>query len=157
MAEEQVSDAFESAPKSAPKKTKSWLAVVLALGVGAAGLFVWLRPEPSTNAAGGGAAESTIALETFVVNLDASGSRAYLRAGITLGLAHALPRNKSDAVPVALVRDTILSVLSTAQPAELLRADGKRQLKEDLVKALQERVPQMAVQNVYFTEFLVQM
>lgn len=92
------------------------------------------------------------------MNLAGSSQRAYLRVGITLGLAHPLAnRNQPDAVPIALVRDTILSVLATAQPEALLGLEGKRQLKEELLKALQERVPQMAVQNVYFTEFLVQM
>jgi flagellar basal body-associated protein FliL len=38
-----------------------------------------------------------------------------------------------------------------------LQIEGKRRLKEELLKALQERVPQMAIENVYFTEFLVQM
>ena len=66
------------------------------------------------------------------------------------------PRNQPEAVPTALVRDTILSVLAAAQPEELLKREGKRQLKEELLKALQERVPQIAAQNVYFTEFLAQ-
>jgi len=146
------------APKKAHKKKKGGLAVVLALGLGAAGIFVWLRPQPSTSAAEGAAAESTLALETFVVNLNGSGQRAYLRVGITLGMAHPLSTgNRAEGVPMALVRDTILSVLATAQPEELLRIEGKRQLKEELLKALQERVPQMAIENVYFTEFLVQM
>lgn len=145
------------APKNAPKKKKAWLAVVLALVLAAAGIFVWLRPQPSTSAAEGAPAESTLALETFVVNLNGSGQRAYLRVGITLGLAHQLPRNQAEAVPTALVRDTILSVLATAQPEDLLRIEGKRQLKDELLKALQQRVPQISVQNVYFTEFLVQM
>jgi flagellar basal body-associated protein FliL len=140
----------------APKKSKAWLAAVLALGLGAAGTFVWLRPAHSTSAAEG-TAESTLVLETFVVNLGGSGQRAYLRAGITLGLAHPVPRNQAEAVPTALVRDTILSVLATASPEDLLKLEGKRQLKDQLLKALQERAPQLAVQNVYFTEFLVQM
>ncbi len=138
-------------------KNKGWLAIVLALGLGAAGVFWWLRAEPLTSAAEKGGGESTLALETFVVNLNASGQRAYLRVGITLGLGHAIPRNQPEAVPTALVRDTILSVLATAQPDSLLGLEGKRQLKDELLKALQERVPQLAVENVYFTEFLVQM
>lgn len=146
------------APKKAPQRKMGWLAVVLALGLGAAGIIVWLRPQPSTSAAEGAAAESTLALETFVVNLNGSGQRAYLRVGITLGMARPpSTRNRAEGVPTALVRDTILSVLATAQPEELLRIEGKRQLKEELLKALQERVPQMAIENVYFTEFLVQM
>jgi flagellar basal body-associated protein FliL len=146
------------APKKARQRKTGWLAVVLALGLGAAGIFVWLRPPPSTSAGERAAAESTLVLETFVVNLTGSGQRAYLRVGITLGLAHPLSnRNQAGAVPVALVRDTILSVISTARPEQLLQVEGKRQLKEELLKSLQERVPQMAIENVYFTEFLVQM
>jgi flagellar basal body-associated protein FliL len=157
MPDVEVSPALKNASRSAPKKTKGWLAVGIALVLGTAGIFVWLEPQRSTSAAEG-SAESTLALETFVVNLNGSGQRAYLRVGITLGLAHPLPtRNQAEAVPIALVRDTILSVLATAQPEELLQIEGKRQLKEELLKALQERVPQMAVENVYFTEFLVQM
>jgi len=150
-------DGSPSAPKSATRKRKGWLAVVLALGLSATGISVWLGAQRSTGA-GEGAAEATLSLETFVVNLAGSGQRAYLRVGITLGLAHPLSsRNQADVVPTALVRDTILSVLATAQPDALLQIEGKRQLKEELLKALQERVPQMAIQNVYFTEFLVQM
>jgi flagellar basal body-associated protein FliL len=150
--------ASRGAPESTPPKKSGWLPVVLALALGGAGIFVWLRPDRLTSATEGTTAESTLALETFVVNLTSSGQRAYLRVGITLGLAHPLPtRNQTEALPIALVRDTILSVLATAQPEELLKLEGKRQLKEELLKALQERVPQLAVENVYFTEFLVQM
>jgi flagellar basal body-associated protein FliL len=154
MPDMQVSSAPAPLPKRGAKH-KGWLAVVLVLGLGAAGIVVWVNRQPSAGAEG--AAESTLALETFVVNLTGSGQRAYLRVGITLGLAHQLPRNQPEAVPTALVRDTILSVLATAQPEELLKLEGKRQLKAELLKALQERAPQIAVQNVYFTEFLVQM
>ena len=132
------------------------LAVVLALGLGAGGIFFWLRPLHSTRAAETSSVQSTLGLETFVVNLSGSEERAYLRVGISLGLSHPLARNKDD-VPMALVRDTVLSVLSTAQPAQLLQAEGKRQLKAELLHALQERVPQLGVEDVYFTEFLVQM
>jgi flagellar basal body-associated protein FliL len=145
------------APEKAPRKSILWLAIVLALGLVAAGVFFWLRSEPSTSAGESTVAQSTLTLETFVVNLNASGQRGYLRVGITLGLAYPIPRNKPEAVPMALVRDTILSVLATAQPEALLGLEGKRQLKDELLKALRERVPQMAVENVYFTEFLVQM
>jgi flagellar basal body-associated protein FliL len=145
-----------SASQSA-SKSGAWPAVVVVLALGAAGIFFWIRPNRATRAGEGGAPESTLALETFVVNLNGNGQRAYLRASITLGLARPIPYNQPEAASTALVRDTILSVLATAQPDELLKVEGKRRLKEELLKALQERVPQMAVTNVYFTEFLVQM
>ena len=134
------------------------LAVVLTVVVGTVGviLFFWLRPQPTTRTAEASSVQSTLALETFVVNLSGSGERSYLRVGISLGLSHAPARNQGQ-VPMALVRDTVLSVLSAAQPAQLLQPEGKRQLKAELLRALQERVPQLGVEDVYFTEFLVQM
>jgi flagellar basal body-associated protein FliL len=143
-----------SATKNVPKKKKEWLIITFGL-LTVIGIFLWLRSESSINASDG--AEPTVALETFVVNLSGSGQRAYLRVGITLGLAHSLPHNQPEVLPTALVRDTVLSVLATAQPGELLNAEGKRQLKDELLKALQQRVPKLAIENVYFTEFLVQM
>src|SRR5271154_6024510 len=97
-----------AAPEKASKKMTKWPVVVLVLALAAAGLYGWLRPQPSSSVAEG-VVESTFALETFVVNLNGSGQRAYLRVGITLGMAHPLPRNEPEAVPTALVRDTILS------------------------------------------------
>jgi len=162
MPDLEVTPAPKSAPqKKSPHKSKrGGVAAMLALTLGAAGIYLWLGPQRSTSASST-AVESTFPLETFVVNLsgnlNGSSQRAYLRVGITLGLAHPLPRNPAEATPTAAVRDTILSVLATAQPDEMLKAEGKRQLKDDLLRALQERVPQLAVENVYFTEFLVQM
>jgi len=34
--------------------------------------------------------------------------------------------------------------------------EGKAQLKRDLVQVLQQKVPEIDVRDVYFTEFLVQ-
>jgi flagellar basal body-associated protein FliL len=149
-------DAIQSVPEPSPRKSKRWPAVAIAVVLGATGILVWWGTQRTAGATAG-VAESTVTLETFVVNLTGSSQRAYLRVGITLGLAHPLARGQADAVPTALVRDTILSVLATAQPEALLQIEGKRQLKEELLKALQERVPQLAVEHVYFTEFLVQM
>lgn len=156
MAEEQVSSAPASAPPKVPQGKKAWLGVVLALGLTATGAFAWWSSQRSTSAAEG-AAEFTFPLETFVVNLEGSSQRAYLRVGITLGLAHPVSTRSGELPPMALVRDTILAVLAAGQPEELLKVEGKRQLKDQLLRALQEKVPQMAVENVYFTEFLVQM
>ena len=56
----------------------------------------------------------------------------------------------------SLVRDTIVGVLAQSQVDDLLTAKGKAELKADLLQALQERVPGLEVEEVYFTEFLIQ-
>lgn len=136
-------------------KSKVWIYVV-APAVLAAGIISWLFLAAGKSD-GGAAVESTLPLDTFVVNLDGSGQRAYLRVGITLGLSRPLARNNKEDVPIAILRDTVLAVLAGAKPEDLLTAEGKQTLKADLLRALSGRVPQMNIQNVYFTEFLVQM
>ena len=145
-------EATAGSKTSRDKKRRSSLAIIIVLAVAVAGIYFWPRSGSSSIAQT--EAESTLGLDTFVVNLDGAGQRAYLRVGITLGLSR-LPRKKD--VPLAPLRDAILSVLSNEQPEQLLAADGKQKLKADLLKALQERAPDLGIENVYFTEFLVQM
>ena len=97
----------------------------------------------------------TIHLETFVLNLADTDQRSYLRVGIDLGLNQETKPGE-ESVPVAQVRDTILGVLAEAKVNDLMTAGGKAKLKEDLLRTLQERVPQLNVAEVYFTEFLIQ-
>ncbi len=97
-------------------------------------------------------------LEGFVVNLADTERNSFLRIGIELGLEHEpeAGHEGGDAVPTARMRDAILAVLSTWESDALLTQEGKAKLKEQLVEILQERVPEMGVQEVYFTDFLVQ-
>ena len=133
-----------------------WIYGAIAALAVTAGIFYWIDSGGGERAGGGAASESALPLETFVVNLDSGTQRGYLRIGITLGMAHALPRNQQDAA-IAGVRDAILSVLASAKVEQLLTAEGKEQLKDDLLRAISARAPQLGVENVYFTEFLVQM
>jgi flagellar protein FliL len=153
-AEEDLSRAAKT--KKAAAKSKAPVYILVVLAVAAAGAYSWLRPAAG-NEAVAGASQATLPLEPFVVNLDGSGQRAYLRVGITLGFSGSPSRNKNGELPVAPIRDAILSVLSSARPERLLTSEGKEKLKSDLLKTLQDRAPELGVENVYFTEFLVQM
>jgi flagellar protein FliL len=108
-----------------------------------------------TESADTGPVKSTLHLETFVMNLADPGQRSYLRVGIDLGLSREFGRG-SPPPPVAEARDTILSVLGRAQADDVSTEKGKEKLKADLVHALQQRIPQLGVEEVYFTEFLIQ-
>lgn len=101
--------------------------------------------------------KSVLHLETFVINLDDPGQKSYLRIGIDLGLTGP-PHTKEGegGIPTAQLRDTILNVLSVGHPEELLTPAGKAKLKADLLHALRQRAPEMGIEEVYFTEFLIQ-
>lgn len=102
--------------------------------------------------------KSVMHLDPFVVNLADSEDNRFLRVGIDLGLENASAKDaKGDGrVPTALVRDCILEVLSTWHSQALLAPDGKQKLRDEILKALQARAPELGAKEVYFTDFLVQ-
>jgi len=101
-----------------------------------------------------------IHLEGFTVNLADPEETHFLRVTIDLGidrLPEGSDREKPSAkLPVARIRDVILSVLTVCKADALLTPQGKAQLKKNLVDALTRSVPELGVREVYFTEFLVQ-
>jgi flagellar basal body-associated protein FliL len=145
----------EDEKKTKKSKSKMGMGVAIPLVVlTGVGIWWWAgrgSQPPATPPAG---VRSTLHLETFVLNLADSEQRSYLRVGVDLGLNHE-PKHGEEA-PVAQVRDTILGVLSEARVGDLMTAVGKTKLKADLLHALQERMPQLGVEEVYFTEFLIQ-
>ena len=111
-----------------------------------------------------------VIMEPLLVNLaDASGN-AYIRLGITLRVADANDRPAARTAQaregagsageakdgVAALRDTALAVLGRQTSSNLLAADGKEHLKNELRRALAERNGDVKVTDLYFTEFLVQ-
>jgi flagellar FliL protein len=57
-----------------------------------------------------------------------------------------------------MIIDAIIRVLSAKKAEQVLTAEGKDQLKEELIEAINEAsaLPEPAVVNVYFTEFIIQ-
>jgi flagellar FliL protein len=149
-------------PAPAPKKSGRAKFVVLLLvlllaGGGAAGTWI-LRSRRSAPPAKP-AVKAVMHLEPFVLNLADPSQKIYLRVGVDLGLDVDAEKEKQKEVsppPTAQVRDTILSVLMVARPEDLATPEGKAKLKQDLLKSVQEREPELGVREVYFTEFLIQ-
>jgi flagellar FliL protein len=58
----------------------------------------------------------------------------------------------------AVIRDSIIRVLSSKRASEILTSEGKERLKEELVEAINEAsgLEEPAIVAVYFTEFLIQ-
>lgn len=128
---------------------------LLAIVLAAAAVWGWStrHAEPVLSGETGGV-KSTLHLETFVLNLAGPDQRSYLRVGIDLGLGRELGR--AENAPIAQVRDTILTVLGQSQVGDLQDEKGKAKVKADVLRGLQARLPELAVKEVYFTEFLIQ-
>jgi flagellar basal body-associated protein FliL len=139
------------------KGNRGWIAsIIFVVVLLALGAWFWSTQRTGLSiSTSGSSVKGSLHLETFVLNLADAEQRSYLRVGIDLGLGRELGRG-DNASPVGEVRDTILGVLAQCRVEELLTVKGKAKLKEDLLQALQERVPRLEVEEVYFTEFLIQ-
>lgn len=141
------------------------------LAVGLAGLVIlagagWfvlskghVQAEGPAAVAAAPSAKEIMHLDGFVVNLADTSGECFLRISIDLGLGHAAAghgEKEGGGLPVARVRDVILRVLTTYRSEDLLAPEGKMKLKQELVKALQQAVPELDIRDVYFTDFLVQ-
>lgn len=151
----------DDSPKKSSRRMLLIVGVAVVVLAGAAG-FLFLRRAKAATVTPKPAEEAPVEiktilhLETFTVNMDDPEQKTYLRIGIDLGLASVAKGEAKGPAPTALVRDTILSILMVAKPGEVTTAEGKTQLKQHLLEALQQRAPELDVREVYFSEFLMQ-
>lgn len=148
------------------RKARSGLALVVLLGLAAltGAVAVGCKNSSSTSKSPGkdsnASVKAILHLEPFVVNLADPEDNRFLRVGIDLGLENEPSAKEGkggeSAVPTARVRDCILEVLSSWHSDALLAPEGKEKLKNELVRALRARAPEVAVKEIYFTDFLVQ-
>jgi flagellar protein FliL len=156
-----------TAPMGAPVRKKSkakllaFVGLVAVLGGGGAAWFVLQRgtAQASKESDANTAPKYMIHLEGFTVNLADAEETHYLRVTMDLGLDQMPVRageKVAEPVPMARIRDAILSVLTVCQAEALLTPQGKATLKTSLLESLHRKVPELGVKDVYFTEFLVQ-
>jgi flagellar FliL protein len=121
-----------------------------------------VKPEPA-----GPSTTHAVTLESLLVNLADNSGSAYLRVGITLRVADVAEKSgaKKDEKAVdsktskdaeAAVRDTALAVLGRQTSEGLLAPDGKEKLKAELKAAMAKHNADLKVEDLFFTEFLVQ-
>jgi flagellar FliL protein len=152
-----------------PLKRILLIVLIALLAAGAAGAGTWFfmsRREPAPAPAQAAAAPAAPAipvffpLEPMTVNLQSDdGQQHYLRIGLTLKLNDPkVQQQLTDHMPE--IRSRVLLALSNKHPDDLAPLDGKRALATEL-KALIEQptdkgAPAVTVEDVLFTEFVVQ-
>jgi flagellar basal body-associated protein FliL len=155
-AQENLADQ-ESQPKQKGRGKSLIVFLLLASLVAGGSFFFWRRSRHRhPQRAEQPKVKEVLHLEDFVVNLADRENHAFLRVGIDIGEYGTKKASGEELNPIPLMRDTILSVVATYRSDELLTSEGKSKLKQQLVAALQQRVPEAQVGEVYFTEFLVQ-
>jgi flagellar basal body-associated protein FliL len=128
------------------------------IGATAVGGFLWVHHRKVTPPPEKRKVTTVMHLETFVVNLADEDQHTFLRVGVDLGLAAQEKKAKEGEaeVPTSPIRDVILGVLMATDSADLSTIEGKQKLKDQLLQKLNEHQPQLHVQEIYFTEYLLQ-
>ena len=138
-----------------------WVVVIVLVVLAAGGAtYLATRSKSETSAVKPGGkpeVKAVIHLEGFLVNLADDQENRFLRLGIDLGLEKEISSGEGNAVSTPLIRDTILGVLTTWQSSALLAPNGKAKLKEQLLRDLKQKAPELGVTDIYFTDFLVQL
>jgi flagellar protein FliL len=142
--------------------------LVLTLVVGGFVAFDYFtRPDmASIAAAGGGAGAAADAnlppepaavytFEPFIVNLMDSANIRYVKVNMEVELSSADVQAEIEEKKPAL-RDMVISLLSNRTYSELLGVRGKTQLREELLRRINQILNSGSVTRIYFTEFVVQ-
>jgi flagellar FliL protein len=109
-------------------------------------------------AAGGkeGAPVSNIyPLEPFIVNIYDGQDLRYLKVKVELEMVGAGVKGEIDA-RLAPIRDAILVLLSAKTLQDIQDVQGKNQLKDEILGAINKHIPPGKIAKVYFTDFVVQ-
>ena len=101
----------------------------------------------------GEAPPAVLPLDTFIVNLQVKGS--FLKTTIQLEFVEPeLPPTIEHETPK--IRDAIIRLLSSKSSADILSAEGKEKLREELRQEINSALKSEDVGGVYFTEFIIQ-
>lgn len=180
MAKEKEQQEAQAPPPKAGKKKTLFIAIaaVVAVVVAGGGFFAYKSmsgssasasdhggghgAEESSHGGGGGgghggesSASTLHTLDPFIVNLrDNSGTR-YLKLTVNLELSStgAVDELKAN---TAKVRDSLIILLSSKSYADIGTAEGKYQLRDEVVARANQYLSDGSVKTAYFTEFVIQ-
>ena len=117
-------------------------------------------------------------MTTKIINLAEPSGNKYIRLTVTLEFepdeeavaaeGEAAAKEEEAATPTVspfdtyidarmpILDDTVITLLSPKTYEALYTAEGKEALRQELMQAIAERIPDYKLINVYFTEFVVQ-
>jgi flagellar FliL protein len=111
-------------------------------------------------------------MSTKIINLVDPGGRKYIRVTIVVEFApdnpeyEALPEEEKTAYlttfeeklngRLPIMDDTVITLLSTKTYEDLYTAEGKEKLRMEILNTLSQKLPDLHILSIYFTEFVVQ-
>jgi len=102
-----------------------------------------------------GAMGPTVRFENFTVQLKSLDVDRYAHLAIEIEVADEVAKGMVEK-KVPPIRDAILSYLSDRTPDELRGSDGLKEIKESMIKKLEDLIPGHRIRNLYITDFIIQ-
>lgn len=175
MAEEEIEAKGEQSPKkkgnTLPIVVIVLLLVVLLVIVSVAAIFLMgsneetgnapqsttqevKAPQPKRNA------QDLIAgpmyeLKPFIVNLLSQNGKKFLKSQMQLELSASEMQAEIESKE-AIIRDTIITILTSKTLEDITSKRGKDKLKEQIVGQINMKLQDGFIKNVYFTDFVIQ-
>ncbi len=121
-------------------------------------------PEPTPSYAPVNESHLTpVVVGPLIVNLADVGGDRYLKVKlILLEIPSAAKKEKKEgekegiSLQDAIIRDTIITVLSSKTSDDLLSVSGKEELKNELMTAINQALQRNLVRKIYFLDFIIQ-
>lgn len=99
--------------------------------------------------------DQLLTLDPFTVNLaQGDGPRRYVRLDAVLRLSKDTKLEEIEARKPQ-IRDTIISILNTKRPDDLLKKEGKSYLKEEIKASVNSFLVDGRVEDVFYTSFQI--
>jgi flagellar FliL protein len=115
------------------------------------------KGSESGGSAHGGAGRALFPLRTFVVNLADPQRERYLKTTLALVVNKSVQqRLTTDDLLLATVQDRTLTILTTKTVEELMSAEGKFLLKQEITLQLNSILGEGSIQELYFADFIIQ-
>lgn len=155
--EEQQNEQEQSPPKSSGKK-KLLIPLIALVLLGGGGTGAYLKFFHSSGSSEAKTAPETAVIkdmDTLIVNLADSNEKRYLKVTMKAKLNSKAAEEEFTARNFEM-RDIILMILSGKSVDDVATPEDKLQLKQDLITSLNHALKKGQVQDIYFTEFLIQ-
>lgn len=162
-----MAESNETAPTPKKGGNKTLIIVVAAALLVIGGMAVMMFKGNAAKQGGKEAKKEVVGVEMplgeFTVNLADQDQIRYLKADIVLEVdekaaepSKGKGKGEEAAAAPAPIRDAVIEVLSDQTFEELLKADGRKQLKDQIIEAVNPRLKGGKALDVYFNEFAMQ-
>ncbi len=94
-------------------------------------------------------------MDQVIVNLLTQSGRRYLKVAISFELSAEPLATEMDSKK-AVIRDIVISVLSSKTIEEISTSKGKEKLKEEVIAKVNEILVDGQIKNLFFTDFVIQ-